>query len=671
MIVALERNKFTYLYKYNTIRVDINQIIDWPSKKILSLINIDTNKIISLLEKAIPLFEQDHEIILLEVSKENIIIDGGILLTFNSITSIYPLTEVGRKLLDGKISDDFIINEPLFEKFIDNLKINRSMSFRRNTSEKLLEYYGLSEILSYDFKILIESSIKNNLIEKRQNQALTSYLDYLIAYNKTPSYIPDGNIEHICKIGAITMKFLGKPDEVFTNGPFYNSTVKYKSKINSNSVSDSYLKFFAIQDEDLLMSRRKIVDYISKDFKNADVFKISYYFLAFKAIINKNDNNIDCIKSEIAILLSEDKNTTAFVLSLLGYTYSFENIYEGLHRLSNAPLLKSSISKQSDEKEKEIEPILKIQISTSNPSDDKIQKLKETGVLEFEWNIKDNPNSNDIELNKNDMPETVQNINETDPINSDQNETAKNDLVDIEQDKVESPNENAENDNSEDDENRESLSDKIIKTEIEQNNNEIEPITSVQNETAINDLADIEQDNAKSNDDNIEKNKTTDNEDTEVVSVKNVIPEINQDKNDITNPEEYEDESIKSNENKIVTEPQTVYENNKDILIDESIKTDYTSDKNDNDINKLASSKENQNKSLTSQIFKNNYVKEQGEKKSKAWLEFFEQYFPNEEEIISAEMILVKIDESSEAKYKIIRGTKERKSVIEFCSIFK
>ena len=57
MIVALERNKFTYLYKYNTIRVDINQIIDWPTKKILSLINTDTNKIISLLEKAIPLFE--------------------------------------------------------------------------------------------------------------------------------------------------------------------------------------------------------------------------------------------------------------------------------------------------------------------------------------------------------------------------------------------------------------------------------------------------------------------------------------------------------------------------------------------------------------------------------------------------------------------------------------
>lgn len=352
MIVAIERYKFTYLYKYNEIRVDINQVIDKSIENLKWMLQTDIDGLVRAFSKAIPLFEQDHEIILLEVDKSKIKFHEGIVLSFDSILCIYPITIIGSKLLDGKISDDFILELPVFEKGFESLKIIRSMEFRRNTSEKLLAHFKIETILNKDRISAIEAAVKKNLLDKNQPQVFTSFLDHLIAYNKTPSYIPDGNIEHICKIGAIAIKYLGRPDEVFTNGPFYKSSLKYKSKINNKSYLASYQDFMLITDDELKLSYDKMVEIISKDYKGIDIFKVSFFFLAFKSFINKHDNNIEGISNEIDTLIKQDRNTAAFVLSLLGYTFSMENIYEGIHRLSNAPSLKSTTRKKAAELEK-------------------------------------------------------------------------------------------------------------------------------------------------------------------------------------------------------------------------------------------------------------------------------------------------------------------------------
>lgn len=377
MIVAIERSKFTYLYKYNQIRVDINQIIDQPLENLKWMLQSDFNELLKLFNKAIPLFEQDHEIILLEVEKSKIEFHDGILISFDSILCIYPLTIIGSKLLEGKISYDFFVELPVFEKCVESLKIIRSMVFRKSASEKLLVHFKLSELLNKELLSVIEESVNKNLLDKSEPQVFTSFLDHLIGYNKTPSYIPDGNIEYICKIGAIAIKYLGKPEEVFTNGPFYKSSLKYKSKINNNSYLDSYLDFITIPDSELKKSYEKMVELISKDYKGVDIFKVSYFFLAFKSFVNKNDNNIEAIKNEIDTLINEDRNTATFVLSLLGYTFSMENIYEGIHRLSNAPLLKSTRKKkvielESAEREKaKIERKKEAAIKLSEPSNNK------------------------------------------------------------------------------------------------------------------------------------------------------------------------------------------------------------------------------------------------------------------------------------------------------------
>lgn len=351
MILAIERTKFTYLYKYNQIRVDVNQLIDKSTDALKGMLTNDLNRLIELFDKAMPLFEQDHEIILLEIEKSKMSIQNGILISFDSIQCIYPLTDIGLKLLDGKISEDFILEQPVFENVIEVIKINRSMDFRKAAAAKLLEHYDLVQYIKKDTILSIESSVEKNLLDKIKPQIFDTFLDHLIAYNKTPSYIPEGNIEHICKIGVIAIKYLGKAEEVFTNGHFYKSSIKYKSKINSPSYLKSYSVFNSIVDVELKSSIEKMVDIISKEYSGVDVFKVSYFFLAFKSFLNKHDNNVELLNNEIEDLIYDDKQSAAIVLAMLGFTYSIESIYEGLHRISNAPLLKSTRSKLNAEVE--------------------------------------------------------------------------------------------------------------------------------------------------------------------------------------------------------------------------------------------------------------------------------------------------------------------------------
>jgi hypothetical protein len=384
MILPIERTKFTYLYKYNQVRVDINQLIDKPIDKLLDMQSNELSNLVLLFNKTIPLFEQEHEIILLEIDKSKIIFQDGILISFDSIQCIYPLTKIGLQLLDGKINDDFIIAPPVFENSIEALRLKRSMAFRKATAEKLLLHYNLNSILNKTYFSLIESAIEKNLLEKSKPQFFDTFLDYLVAYNKTPSYIPDGNIEYICKIGAIAIKYLRKSDEVFTNGPFYKSSIKYKSKISNCSYLTSYLDFISISDIELKSSIEKMVEKISKDYSGIDIFKVSYFYLAFKSFLNKNDNNIELLNNEIEALKINDMLITSFVLAMIGYTFSFENIYEGLHKLSNASLLKSTNIK-----------ILK-ELECSNKNTVLIEKNNEIEKTSFEQ--QDNINLKQVNL---------------------------------------------------------------------------------------------------------------------------------------------------------------------------------------------------------------------------------------------------------------------------------
>src|SRR6202012_1910696 len=106
MILAIERNSFNYLYKYNQIKFNIDNLIDISFDD-----NFIKNKIeflVKQFDRALPLFEEDHELLLLEVNKNELDFNGTISLTYKAVLNIFPLTSIGKRLLEGRLNKNLI-----------------------------------------------------------------------------------------------------------------------------------------------------------------------------------------------------------------------------------------------------------------------------------------------------------------------------------------------------------------------------------------------------------------------------------------------------------------------------------------------------------------------------------------------------------------------------------
>lgn len=368
MIVAIERSKFIYLYKYNEISIDANQVIDLSEEKISNTLKEKNHKLIDAFNRILPIFEQDHEVILLEIDKNHITIEGKLNICFKAVLSIYPLTNIGNQLLQGKINDNFIINKPVFEDIIEEVKIVRTLENRKLAANNILNFFSLN--IDVQKINLIDQVLKRILLSKNSTSNFNSYLDYLIAYNKTPNNIPDGNVEFLCKIGVIVLNYLQKDEVNFFKGPFYKSCLNYKNKINEGSIFNSYSNFIELKDNELITSLEKLKSNLDFNIPNIDIFKASYFFLAYKAFLNKNDKNLELLKIEIEQLIFDDENTAAFVLIMIGYAFSFESLYESIHTLNKAPLIKVPLIKLNTERA----------IQNSSIEKEKKQKTKITKV---------------------------------------------------------------------------------------------------------------------------------------------------------------------------------------------------------------------------------------------------------------------------------------------------
>jgi hypothetical protein len=365
MIVAIERSKFIYLYKYNEISIDANQVIDLTQEKIIKILKENNHKLIKDFNRILPIFEQDHEVILLEIDKNHISIEGKLKIYFEAVLSIYPLTNIGNQLLQGKINDNFIINKPIFEDIIEQVKIIRTLENRRLAAKNILDFFSLN--IDNQKINLIDHVLKRILLSNNSTSNFNSYLDYLIAYNKTPNNIPDGNVEFLCKIGIIVYNYLKADEANFFKGPYYKSCLNHRDNINIGSIFNSYSNFMEIDDNDLISNLENLKNKIDIDISNIDVFKASYFFLAYKSFLNKNDKNLGLLINDIEQLIFDDENTATFVLIMIGYAFSFESLYESIHTLNKAPLIKVPLIKLNPERaiqnssiEKEKKPKTKI-----------------------------------------------------------------------------------------------------------------------------------------------------------------------------------------------------------------------------------------------------------------------------------------------------------------------
>ena len=341
MLIAIDRSSFNYIFKYNSMTISKSQILDLSKEILETEINKNSSFIVSEFDRIIPIFELDHEVILLEVQKSKLEFNGEINLPFASILNVYPLTERAKNLLSGKLNQSIEISAPIFEGIIEQVKLIRSINSRKLLFNKLTKICLIQEKPNHVFSQNVQSIVE--LLLKSQNVGNT-YLANLIQYNYNPNEISSGNIEFLEKIGIIAWITTKSSSEGYTTSNYFKRCEEYKSKVNEgNYVSGfkTYLEIIENQSSDFKNSHDKINEIINEGQIEIDLFKVSYYFLSLKTKLNKNNSNLLELFEEMIRDVHSDNITMAYVLYLISFSFSFEQLYESIHILEKSLLLKS------------------------------------------------------------------------------------------------------------------------------------------------------------------------------------------------------------------------------------------------------------------------------------------------------------------------------------------
>jgi hypothetical protein len=389
MLVAIERSKFNYLFKFNSIPADLNSIY-WHGKE--NLLKIQRNNIdraVVELDEILPMFEEDHEAILLEYDRMTWEQDDR-RLEFSGILSIIPLTNIGKRLLTSKLNDSIKLGDPLFEETIKFVKIKRELRLKRIAAKKLLSLFHLDDppreaILLIDKAI---ARISNDLQSTGDNENI---FFSLFNYNTTEGFIPEGNVEYLCKTAVLARIHLGQDPSLVQQGPFYKELLRLVQTLNRKGIVDAYLEFKQLSTESIT-STQKVREAITGDL-NFDMLFVAYIFFAFRRILNKSENDLNSISREIQNLRRTDHVVASIAVYAIGTVFSFDQLYESLHRLSGAPLL-GGIRWQPDDYGKVIpkENQGKMDVSKSSDLDDVPLVQEDPPSVRASDNTKENVN---------------------------------------------------------------------------------------------------------------------------------------------------------------------------------------------------------------------------------------------------------------------------------------
>ena len=166
MFIILERDKFTKLFKFGEIKVGANRLIDGFQADTIAE-KIDKKA----LDAKLPIFEQDHEIIILEVFKEKIKIEMEISVKMSFVKRIFPLTKDGQSFLRGKINPNIIIQDPLLEKLVNEIKVERDLRIRRRAKDALYKLFRIDKSLALQYANEIEEGIMFRLYQNNKPAA--------------------------------------------------------------------------------------------------------------------------------------------------------------------------------------------------------------------------------------------------------------------------------------------------------------------------------------------------------------------------------------------------------------------------------------------------------------------------------------------------------------------
>ena len=402
IIIVLQRTELNYLIKYDTLRISPDRIINLSYNEFNQL---SEKYKISLLQNSLPIYEQEHEVILIEYDSILVSFDNAPLLEFKGILSIIPLSEIGAQLLSSKLNTDFNILSPLDAKIYKAFTNNRNHVLRLAASRKLCMLYNVSmpnDAFISDFQKATLFQL-NNETPKR----IDSTLAHLIDFNITPSFIPEGNIEALIKSACVGMKKLDKEVDQVPRGKFYSFAIDHKDSINSMSLFQAIMY---IEDKIKLFDEtekgfNQLKETLSDEGKYDNAFLSFSYFYFLKKMIEKNDYDISAPKDAILELIHYNSEVASRVLFMLGYTFSIQTISKSIQSFSKCELLKTQKDIDLEWTPKEIEQEI-IEIPSQEKAEDKTEDIdnqdnnssEDEKVIEIELSVEKETEQEIIEI---------------------------------------------------------------------------------------------------------------------------------------------------------------------------------------------------------------------------------------------------------------------------------
>src|SRR5690606_4442927 len=122
----------------------------------------------------------------------------------------------------------------------------------------------------------------------------SNFIKSLIAYNVTPGILPQGNLEFILKVGLAIFDWKGSSIDKFEKGDYYKNLVPKASAFGNKSLYADCEVFFSLvnKNKELELAYNKIINMLSDWNSDFDLYKIAYFYLGFKFMILKADNDI-------------------------------------------------------------------------------------------------------------------------------------------------------------------------------------------------------------------------------------------------------------------------------------------------------------------------------------------------------------------------------------------
>ena len=351
VIIALEWEKYLYLYKYNSCLVAQQSFIDIEAKVLQdSSIEYSPN-LIDTLEKSLPIFERDMDVVLLEYDKNRLTINAGLRLSFNGVHQIIPLSEEAHQMLSSRVPLDITVSHPLSKAILYDYYDLRRSRIRKRTIDALLDIYDVPRLK--EDVIFIETIHKyiEEIGRSKANIESSSILYNLLSFDITPSFIPEGNIESIIKIGCVVYKSRRKDIENIRNGDFFQVCKRFEEDINMGTILDGYNVFKSVIDRISEKEKSKVdilFNEVSKDFPEVNSLLVYYFYFSINRKISKQDFDLTLVNDDLVQLGQYDIKSLYYVLTLIGSVHSFERLYDSIHRLNKAPLVTGLNRKPTD-----------------------------------------------------------------------------------------------------------------------------------------------------------------------------------------------------------------------------------------------------------------------------------------------------------------------------------